>query len=383
MMSKTKCIALLITLSFQAVLPMHRGYPRPVHYHHADNGAAEVGKAIIGIGCLAAVGYGLYRFFDWLFSKTNEQVLKEGAVSLETAHTRYDSLIAMIAAGVGSIPAKQRDQDLLIRSVNEELLYECALKNYRKETIESLLQNLSYTISDLHSAHQMVNNRLNSLYKKRDCSEAFIVRMEALEKDLANLLVEIQFIHNYLAHHKSFFMLFETEAQLIADYEFELATINSNPGMPYIKEALRACVMRTASHSRMSYPYMQYIDRVQAAYNRLDKALNTVAYNYSNRITAARSLVQKLSMIYNLLIVEDAYHQELRDYKKEQLERERIAAEKAQAAALQQQANAMHHQNALHAQQIRVDQERNAIMATNTIINAINPPQPTYVHVYT
>jgi hypothetical protein len=373
-------------LSFHSLVPMNRPYahyPRPHNYYHNDVDAATVGKAALVIGGLAAVGYGLYKFCDWLFSPSNQTLIKNAESAISLAHAD-DEIISCIEGAFNGIPDGMREQKKLIESVCEPLLYQLALKN-----AVSVTWNLNNSLSRLRDNHAALAQRITKLRTSPEHT-AVMITMQDLDHEIIGLLLKIEFVHEFLIHHRSYFTLFEHEAKILRSYEVELQALTHYAQNPtYVREALRARVMQNASYNRNSYPFMTYIEALQANINTLMAGMNGLAYNYANRIQAAGNLVQNLQIIHSVVIIEDAYHQELRDYKKEQLERQRIEAEKAkaaaaaaQAAALQQQAWQMERQNQLHAQQIRVDAERNAIMAAQTVVHAFNPPQQTHVNVY-
>lgn len=378
-------VFLVSILSFHSLAPLYRPhshYPRPHHYYHNDVDAATVGKAALVIGGLAAVGYGLYKLCDWLFSPSNQTLIKNAEAAIRVAHA-HDETIFCVEGAFNGIPDGLREQKKLIESVYEPLLYQLALKHAK-----SVEWNLNSSLSKLRENHTALAERINKLRAAPEHT-AIMITMQDLDQEIIGLLLKIEFVHEYLAHHRSYFTLFEHESTIMRSYEAELqALTHYAQNQAYVKEALRARVMQNASYNRNSYPFMTYIEALQSNMNTLMSGMNSLAYNYPNRLQAAGNLLQNLQIIHSIVIIEDAYHQELRDYKKEQLERQRIEAEKAkaaaaaaQAAALQQQAWHMERQNQLHAQQIRVDSERNAIMATQTIVNAFNPPQ-TNVHVY-
>ncbi len=370
------------------------GYYHPRPYYH-DDGITPA-KAAVAIGCLAAVGYGIYKFCDWLFTPSDEKVLQRGLDALQQAHG-FDPMIGFIEFHFSSIPDNIRDQKRLVQTINEALLYDFAI-SYKKETsIDTVITNMNNAISCLQSAHAALADRMKKL-RVNNGSPAMINNMQQVDQEIVGLVCKLEFVHEYFTHHRNYYSLFEAETRILRAYDFELSAINQYQAnmapREYMKEAIKASVMKHAG-ARAWYPYMQYVDRVQADYDALTYGISRLAYQYANRLNAASALLHNIKIIHATVMAEDAYHQELRDYKKEQLEKQRIEAEKAHAAAaaaqasamqqqawaMQNQANAIHHQNQLQAQQIRVDSERNAIMATQTLVNAFNPQPQVNVYV--
>ena len=371
--------------------PMYGGH----HHHHHQSDVEMIGKAVVAVGCIAAIGYGFYKLCDWLFSPTDERIIQDSLTVFHDAQNRYDEIITFFAATLGK-PETAAEKQILMKTFDESFLYHTAVMYSNKMYMYDLIAQMQGTISGLRSAHKTVYDRMKKLRSKSESYSVF-AQMESIDKDICSLSMQLEFVHDYLAQHKSYFTLFEFEARLMNTYANELQVLEQYAhDQAYIMQVLRSCVMKHAGHNRTSYPYMHYVEMIQSDCNNLDRYTNGLSYNYGNRIAAARLLLQKLNTSYSMVITHDAYHQELRDYKKEQLEKERIAAEQAKAAAAQAQANAaaahaaaaqqqawaMQQQNALQAQQIRVDQDRNVILATQAIVNAINPPAAPQVNVF-
>lgn len=384
----------LFLIFFASTIANAGYYPRavacPVHCRSAYDDIEVAGKVAVTIGCLAAIGYGIYKFCDWLFTPSDEKVLQRGIDAVQNAHIHYDSTIGFMEFHYSGIPDNVRDQKKLIQDVNEPLLYDYAISYKKDSTIDSVLMNMNSTISSLQAAHGGLADRIKKL-RKNDGNQNMIASMQQVDQEIIGLLCKLEFVHEYFMHHRSYYSLFELESRLLRTYEFELSAINqyqvNKVEHSYLKEAIKASVMRQAC-ARSGYPYMHYVDRANADCNALNYAMSSLSYNYANRIAAAGSLLQNVKIVHTIAVAEDAYHQELRDYKKEQLERQRLEAEKAkaaaaaaQAAAAQQQVREMQRQNQLHAQQNRIQAERNAIIATQAMVNAMNPQPQVNVYV--
>lgn len=338
------------------------------HYHHRNDDNSVV-KAIAGVGLLAAIGYGVYKFFDWLFTKTDEQILQEGKKTLARAFDATKNGVELIQTAVGEIPVLPKEKHKLIKQVPEDFLYQSALSHLY--SYNASLEKHSYEVDN---ALSMVKNRIASV-KKKNLICPIISQLETLAIDLENMQIELHFCLDFLKEHAAYYQLFDVEAKQMGFYEFEINSVDyhiNNP--PYLREALRMGVMKKSAGKHNTYPYMVYVETIERDIKNLEQHINRLTFNYQNRIKGARLLLEKLNIIYGIVVSEDAYRQELRDYKKEMLERERIAAEKAkadaaaaqahaahmQAQAMQQQVYELHHQNQLQKQQ-------NAILASQIL----------------
>jgi hypothetical protein len=327
-----------------------------------------LGKGAAVLGCVALFGYGIYKLCDWFFAPSDEQVFQRGIDAVQNVHTHYDRMIGFMEYYYSGIPDNVRDQKKLIQSVNESLLYDFAISHKREVTIDSMLINIASAISTLKSAHKNLAERMRNLRKKNN-NPILLRNMEQIDQEVVGLLCRLEFIHDYFTHHRNYYLLFELETRVMRTYEFELNAIVTNQNPSYLHETIHASVMMRQGSARNGYPYIHYIDCLQSDCNALSREMKGLSYNYANRLGAASVLLQHIQMIHTMLVTEDAYHQELRDYKKEQLERQRLEAERAQAsaataqaAALAQQAYEMQKHNYLQAEQNRLNAERNAII---------------------
>lgn len=362
---KIRSCVLLLTLIFtSSVFAMD--HARRHHHHHSDE--LSVGKTIVGVGLLAAAGYGLYTFFDWLFTKTDEQVLKEAKKSFTTAFDATKSGVVLIQEGVGEFPVSAREQQRVIKDCAEDFLYHSAVSG-----LHSYAHSFEQHAREIGNALAMVQNRIAKI-KKKNLVCPVLAKLEGVAVDLETLQTELNFCAAFMSAHESYYRLFELESKLMGWYAYELDSVDHHAhNTPYLREALRMGVMKKAAGSRDSYPFMAFVQSIEHDINKLEHAVSALSYRYENRRKGSARLLEKLSMIHTIVISEDAYRQELRDHKKEMLERERIAAEQAKAQAAAAQAHAAHLQAIAMQQQAQALHEQNHILATQ---------RPTRVNVY-
>ena len=378
---------ILLTLNIAPAYAMRR----PVYVVHPPRHQSySVGEFILGVGFLAAVGYGIYKLCDWLLYKSEEQILHDANVALFDAHRDYDEMIHVFAVNFNGIPEEVAHQKQIISSIQEPFLYQLALQfSQSYGSMQSFLNKVSCTISALKSQHKTITARINKLHKYNE-KYSLRLQLEQLEQEVIKIENQLSFIEKHLKHHTNYFNLFEKEAALLVRYEVELVAVEkSGNNHLYVRDALRLAVMKNAAQHHHHYPYMYYLELIGNDKSWLEQAIaNSQAY--SNRANAARSLLEKLFGFYAMILVEDAYRQELRDYEKAQLEMQLIYAQQSQAAAAhahaqaaQAQAAAMQQQTWQLAQQNQLHQQQNDILQMQTILQANTPATPTYVNVYT
>lgn len=372
------------------------GYYHRLPVHH-NSQAEDLGKAVVVVGCVAAIGYGFYKLCDWLFSKTDIQVLQEAQQINLNAEKSTSVYVDFFESKWGDLVSMENTHKRqLMRTLDEALLYQFAIAHAFKTSVEyTILSTLNSSLHNARSAQSMVIDRLHKLRKKND-KTGMITQLEVVAQSLQSTISRIEFVYEYLEQHRSYYTLLINEYKLIKQFDYEIRALNNNAQNPVqLRESLRIAVMRQAN-SQMTYPYMNYIQKMQSEIQALDHQINSLSCHYPERMAAARQLLATLNAVYNLLIIEDAYRQELRDYERAQLEKQRIEAEQAkaaaaqaaahaaqvQAAAMQQQAWEMQKQNQLYAQQNQLQAEQNAILTAQVIVDAVNPRPTQQVHVY-
>lgn len=384
---------MLLSVSISQTHAMHYKPSYPKYGAPVSDPVQDAGKIALGVGCLAAVGYGIYKVCDWLFTPTNEQIIKDSSNTLSEAYKRAGYLIDFFENTM-SIPQNIRDQKQVISTVNEPVLYQFStLLLQRKDSIDGAISTIENTIYYLGKSRNAMADRLKNLYKRHEFP-GIISQLESLEQETAQMLTRAEFVREYLATHKKYFSLYERETYLLSAYAQEVDALDRYAGYPdSLRSAIQMCVMKYANMHHASYPYMKYIETINNDCSSLERLIESASRNYANRLNAACLLAQKLRAVYSMLLIADAYHQEMRDYERAQIEKQRVEAERAKAAAAQAQAQAaqahaaaaqqqvwaMQQQNALQAEKNRIDNERNAIMVAQTLVNAVvAPPAPQY-----
>lgn len=349
-------------------------HPRP-HYHNSNS--PTVVETVAAVGIVAAVAYGFYKLCDWLFTKTDEQVLQESRQCWSTAHDNTKRYVDALKAGVGEFPESRKEQQKMIKQVDEDFLYHCAVKK-----IYTNAHTLSGYAQQVADAGLASSKRAADLRKKHS-HLPIISKLENISNELGVLHNEIVFAAEFMREHETYFDIFELETCQLVAYEFELSSLDYHANNPlYLREALRMAVMKKAAHERVNYPYMKYVEDLERELKTLKHHIERLGYAYQNRNKGAHLLLQRLDAVYNIVVSEDAYRQELRDYKKEMLERERIAAEQAKAQAAAAQAHAAHLQAQALQQQAYQMQQQNQLQQQQNAILASQAHKPAHVNVY-
>lgn len=348
---------------------------------------SEFAACALAVGGAVVASYGLYTLCNWLFTPSDETLVKNCRNSLKDAQI-YSDYIDAIENEFGSVP-KLSEKPRMLNEVREPLLYQLAGKIHKKQGISTLLYNLECVVRGMKESHNALQGRIYRLLKNNDCAivSPFFKEMQDLQEQSGQYLNKVGFAYEFLAAHISFFKLFEQESSLIRVYERELNALDMHGAYNTcpLSQELRIAVMSLGSKHTVPYPYIHYIQRLKSDIAELEKNLSHLAYNYTNRISAASALLNKLMIISDLLIIEDSYANELREQEKVRIEREKIQIQERQAAALEnqswqmrEQAIQLQRQNELKEKELRLEKERNAILWSQQF----QQPAPQYhVHI--
>lgn len=369
-----------------------------VPYSRSSSDLETFGSAVLTIGGIAAAGYGFYKLCDWLFSKSDEEILKECKNACKNADNCM-VYVDLVEHTVG-IPYNAYEQRRVINTPQEELMYQLAALAFQRREGLNVYSNLKNAIDVLTAAQADLVYRMNKLVKKHGVTVDALPlfnQMEQMAAIIQPMQTKMAFVYDLLEAHHAYMNLFAQESYDLKTYERELFVLDSlqekNCWVPLehrkssLREEVRIVAMQCASRDHAKYPYTYYLRGLQKAISRLESHMNALAYNYCNRISAASALLAKLKMISEIILTEDAYHAELRDAERDRIEQEKLLAQQRQAAALESQAWQMYEQNQqlqkqnqLKEKELRLEKERNAAIREQTAVLAA-PQYNVYVAV--
>jgi hypothetical protein len=133
-------------------------------------------------------------------------------------------------------------------------------------------------------------------------------------------------------------------------YERDLNAINTYQGdLNYLREMIHQSVMIYQRRHADPYPYRWYLKRLEDDIHLLHVAMNRLSYTYTNRLSVASTLCNKLEFIRETLIGSPYYAEELRVYEYAKIAQAALEAQQRQARAQEQLARQLRHQYELQA----------------------------------
>ncbi len=326
--------------------------PFPAHADAWD----DIGKPLaIGSALIAGVG-GLIGLGSWLASESDQELLYRARDSYQQIRKAHNALIVKIE-DTYKVSEPYLNANNVVHTVNETLLYDLAGSFARgQQDISSYISRLNNHISDLRSVSDRLQSRMNTLrtssYENVTIRE-MVHQMNAIRETIRSGLPHLALLRDYLAEHKTYFVIFDAENSARKRYSRELAALSSGYyDRSLVLDEIKYVVMANQSHGRRTYPYLHYVSQIEEQIAHLEQSLKRPTYNYPDRLGWARWTLDNLLYIKSLIITTDAYAQEWRDRERAELEREQLHVMRQQADAEKRTAQALEEKNRLKRQEL-------------------------------
>ncbi len=294
-----KTILLLILCSFTLQSQCHRRH---------DLGDTVVKAGVIGLGAAGAASalYGGYKFLDWLFTRTDEQVVADVRRLIQETE-RYQSMDSILLQYHVKSPTA---------FISESCLYDLGYEKIQADYIDTYISKLYYVTGRLRSEKRELSQRMVEL----PSYSTIYSQMNRLHQQVQACLPRIELLHALLKHHRGYYLLFEFESDMIGDYETELTIVEHVYDEYEFTTKLKRLVM---AHKADRFPYMQYTQILEKDIKALQYKINRLSSAYPERLSAAKELEQELHIINSMLTATSEYHIELQIHQQEKRERER------------------------------------------------------------
>jgi hypothetical protein len=173
-------------------------------YGDNDISMEKVGQAGLIIGAVGLATYGLVKFGDWLFHKSDETETEAAQKTIREATAQYTSIITILSnAYAGAI-----DRQSCINNIAEPVLYEIAKAKYHDADIALYVKRLAKTLKSIESHDKNLRERIRAAqsHEAQDYETLrLIARMKTVEARIQAVLPSLIFAYDYLKHHESFF----------------------------------------------------------------------------------------------------------------------------------------------------------------------------------
>jgi hypothetical protein len=279
----------------------------------------NIGKASLIIVATGFAAYALTKLSSWLFAQSDTTIADQAYNAILQAQSRYAQVMAIL----NEEKLSYINENACIQSISEQTLYEIAQAKYYDTDITLYLQQLESTIKNIESHLSEIQQTIQSLQSNSNIdhkSTQRIVRMHAIESIINKTLPFLKFTYAYLSHHATYFLLFETENEMLYHYEQCLQAIDRYPDdINTLREVIHQSVMSYQFLLYDPYPYHRYLKLLENDINTLHIAMNKLSYEYTNRYNAVYALCNKLEYIRSTALNSPYYTQEIHRYEYEQL----------------------------------------------------------------
>lgn len=324
----------LLGLSLAANSPI-TAYSR-VKYCSNDSLDKDVAKVGIASGIVlaaTAVGYGVYKLGSWLLSKTDQQILMSASQAHNDAYTKYRPMIDILE--------NWYHNGRSARTIDEGLLYEMGMAKLQGDYIGTYVKKLDYANRTLRRELDTVKQRHIQLQQEAIHNSAewqVMIEFQELAARMINLIPRLEFLSQFLQYHQSYFVLYEEESDLYGRYDRELRVMSTTADYHSRMYEIRTAILE--KFSNYQYPYLKYKEKLDWDLQDLNNAINRLAYNYYDRITAARQLYNYLVEMREMVMHDTHYYNDVQTKKRDDQERERREFEERKIRALERQAAA-------------------------------------------
>jgi hypothetical protein len=310
-------------------------------------------NVVLGVVGGIAAGISLWAFgsyMEWWNAPSNEELIERGRQYISQAN-EYDQLL--------SIVSRSRMSNCVI----EQSLYECAIVLRGRENISSYICSLDYFVSQLKTLADKLESRINDIERKGSSRDRRLLNdMRNIFNNTSNTLIAIKQLSDYLNNHCAYFSLFEEEDRLAQKYARELEIMRQYPSR-YDYTCANELYTTLSVRNTGTFGLIKSMNVMRDDITNL-KSLVHKARMYSSRAAYARSLLDTLEIICEIVVSSGAYRNLLiqyeaaeREKERLRLERERLANERRIAHAHEREAYALEEQNRLKAQENRLKEQ--------------------------
>jgi len=262
-------------------------------YSYDDDFLENAGAAALLVGGVAAGAYGLYKFFDWCCTPSNESLLDSGDELYHQAHYRFQPIMNHLCE-IESVHPCEYYYDHQWVHHNEAVLQKITSQCFREKSIHTYLSIINDFTRQMRNKIAEINGRIIKLESDKQYSK-YVYICDQLQKT-ANKLSEknscLETIYGYLKMHKNYVGLWQTMHRLAPYYERECELADTPMTMINFLPNLMACAMSHANISSAKYILLKYAEKINVDCRDLHNALvDTGLYSCLNK--RSDSIVEK------------------------------------------------------------------------------------------
>lgn len=343
---KKIALAALIMLA-QPVSSINAG-----HHSSDDNSGIAIALAV---GGAALAGAGIYALCDWLFSRTDQQVLSDANTLIASIDARYTRLYEIFINHLGD------RNTFSAASYTMPLLENIEYAELKNVSIGSYIANVSSSVLALHKEHACIGKRLAALEKRmhKDPQAGFMHReLQQASAKLNKRLVRLRSMQNFLEYHQPFFELLGANTAIYQKHCAILAQLAYVMQYPAALAGLAPLIMASKDMQGQRFVYLSYYNQLTSDIRRLHNALHAVRVAYEPLASSSAALERDLELLSGIIRSSDRYAQEYHQHEVEEAQRKQLEIQQAMLKAEQEKAAAERERLRLLAEQNRLEAKK-------------------------
>lgn len=315
-------------------------------YRNDGDTVRAISAVVAGVAFGAVCVYGLMRWFY----PSDQEIIDAATHDLRTAGRMYQDTLVILDGEQAFYSAYGTSVELFLENVATRLF-----KGYTAYPYYLTAKAIDGQVATLIAARAKVYTRLSKLGSD---SQALLTRhqMQQLLTELDHLSAALSSAAVFFKQHESYFVLFYKQDQLITLCGESLHALQL---YAYDREQLLHQIrLNIVQVETSSYPYTNYVIRLDKLIASYADALHNVYYKYPLLRVSASDFLQQVKNIRAYIVTDFAYTQEQQHRQSMEAERERTRVMQEQAQAQQTQAYAQIRQAQAQERQARAQEDQ-------------------------
>ena len=274
----------------------------------------------LGKTLLISIGtFGIYPIYKAFFYKNDFELLDQAIKDYDRVKIIYSTPLAILddSFKVTSLEETQKNKENVL--VLETTLFKLKSSVSREKSTFFYLSNLRHNIGVIKGHNEALKNRIKKLNRKwKDEKKEVINDMVITATLIEQLIPKLEFLHELVTSHKSYFDLNKFMLNLSLYYKPELSALNIEAD-DYARKIDRLKRSARSKHHDTLYPLIRYVDLMNFDLCEVDKKTRHLEFSYKNLVSDAKQFQAKLSAIKNYIVGDSEYFTELRELELEKM----------------------------------------------------------------
>ena len=317
---------------------------------NATDDSESLKKGIAIGAAVVAGGIATYSFFNWLFTPSDEQLLKQA----HDVHSQLDANHSFLSKKLSAFYDGYYEP-----SVYSLPLLESLVPFINKKSIDSYLRHIKDDICAGRKLVDQLKKRIEKLHKKKEYETIQMYReFIALTNILQSKLSSLEQIRHFLEFHHSYFRLMDIMVYVQERYHHEISHLAKAQAHDVGYGVRFDVALHVAHHANHhTYPYLHYFNKISSDVELLDARIKSLSSYYGDLKIEATGLLRMLEFIKAAVRANDNYARELQAKQAYEFQQEQLRIQQQLLLIEQQKLNYMHQQNQIANEKNKIKRE--------------------------